>query len=190
MCILINLTENIRQALDEGYIGCSIFVDLQKAFDTVDYEMLLSKLDYYGIRGKSNNWFKSYLSNSKQFVSINVYDSGLTETNYGVPQGSILGTLLFLLYMNDLNQAIKFCKVHHFANDTNLLYLGKSIKKLNKLVNFDLKNLLYWLRANKISLNIKKTELIIVKSKQKQFDGETKLKLSCKRLFPTDIVKY
>ena len=168
MCILINLTENIRQALDEGYIGCSIFMDLQKAFDTVDYEMLLSKLDYYGIRGKSNNWFKSYLSNSKQFVSINVYDSGLTETNYGVPQGSILGTLLFLLYMNDLNQAIKFCKVHHFANDTNLLYLGKSIKKLNKLVNFDLKNLLYWLRANKISLNIKKTELIIVKSKQKQ----------------------
>ena len=74
--------------------------------------------------------------------------------------------------MNDLNQAIKFCKVHHFANDTNLLYLGKSIKKLNKLINFDLRNLLYWLRANKISLNIKKTELIIVKSKQKQFDGE------------------
>ena len=85
---------------------------------------------------------------------------------------------------------MKFCKVHHFADDTNLLYLGKSIKKLNKLVNIDLKNLLYWLNANKISLNVKKTELVIFKSKQKQFDGEIKLKLSRKRLFPTDSAKY
>ena len=152
--VLINLTENIRQALDEGYIGCGIFVDLQKAFDTVDHEILLSKLYYYGIWGISNNWFKSYLSNHKQFVSINGYDSGLAEIKCGVPQGSVLGPLLFLLYINDLNQAIKFCKVHHFADDTNLLYLGKSIKKLNKLVNYDLKNLLYWLNANKISLNV------------------------------------
>ena len=167
---LINLTENIRQALDNGYIGCGIFVDLQKAFDTVDHQILLSKLDYYGVQGISNNWFKSYLSNCKQFVSINGYDSELAEINCGVPQGSVLGPLLFLLYINDLNQAIKFCKVHHFADDTNLLYLGKSIKKLNKLVNIDLKNLLYWLNANKISLNVKKTELVIFKSKQKQFE--------------------
>ena len=138
----------------------------------------------------SNSWFKSYLSNRKQFVSINGYDSGLAEIKCGVPQGSVLGPLLFLLYINDLNQAIKFCKVHHFADDTNLLYLGKSIKKLNKLVNYDLKNLLYWLNANKISLNVKKTELVVFKSKRKQFDGEIKLKLSHKRLFPTDSVKY
>ena len=96
----------------------------------------------------------------------------------------------YYIYINDLNEAIKFCKVHHFADDTNLLYLGKSIKKLNKLVNIDLKNLLYWLNANKISLNVKKTELVIFKSKQKQFDGEIKLKLICKRLFPNDSVKY
>ena len=165
-------------------------MDLQKAFDTVDHEILLSKLDYYGIRGISNNWFKSYLSNRKQFVSINGYDSGLAEIKCGVPQGSVLGPLLFLLYINDLNQAIKFCKVHHFADDTNLLYLGRSIKKLNKLVNYDLKNMLYWLNANKISLNVKNTELVIFKSKWKQFDGEIKLKLSRKRLFPTDNVKH
>ena len=187
---LINLTENIRQALDNGYIGCGIFVDLQKAFDTVDHQILLSKLDYYGIWGLSNNWFKSYLSNRKHFVSLNGYDSELAKINCDVPQGYVLRPLLFLLYINDINQAIKFCKVHHFADDTNLLYLGKSIKKLNKLVNIDLKNLLYWLNANKISLNVKKTELVIFKSKQKQFDGEIKLKLSRKRLFPTDSVKY
>ena len=187
---LINLTENIRQALDEGYIGCGIFVGLPKAFETVDHEILLSKLDYYGIRGISNNWVKSYLSNRKQFVSINGYDSGLAQINCGVPQGSVLGPLLFLLYINDLNQAIKFCKVHHFADDTNLLYLAKSIKKLNKLVKYDLKNLLCWLSANKISLNVKKTELVVFKSKRKQFDGDIKLKLIRKRLFPTDSVKY
>ena len=102
---------------------------LKKAFKTVDHEILLSKLDSYDIRGISNNWLKSYLSNRKQFVSINVYDSGFAEKNCGVPQGSVLGHLLFLLYIDDLNQAIKFCKVHHFADDTNLSYLGKSIKK-------------------------------------------------------------
>ena len=102
-------------------------MDLQKAFYTVDHEILLYKLDYYGILGISNNWFKSYLSNRKQFVSINGYDSGLAEIKCGVPQGSVLGPLLFLLYINDLNQAIKFCKVHHFADDTNLLYIFRQI---------------------------------------------------------------
>ena len=117
-------------------------LDLQKAFHTVDNEILLAKHNHYGICGVSNEWFKSYLFNCQQYVSINGYGSGLTKLNCGVPQGSVLGPLLFLLYINDLNQAITFCKVHHFADDTNLLYLRKSIKKLNKFVNIDLKSLL------------------------------------------------
>ena len=91
-----------------------------------------------------------------------------------------LGPLLFLLYINDLNQAIKFCKGHHFTDDINLLHLSKSIKKLNKLVNTDLKHLVNWLlNANKISFNVKKAEVVIFKSKQKK-----------KRLYPTESVKY
>ena len=93
-------------------------------------------------------------------IKISMYplnDSGLTTINCGIPQGSPLGPLLFLLYINDLNQAMKFCKVHHFAGDTNLFCLSNSIKKLNKLVNTDLKHLVNWLNANKISLNIKKS---------------------------------
>ena len=135
---LISITENIRKALDDGNIGCGFFVDLQKAFDTVDHQILLAKLNHYGIRGVSTDWFKSYLSNRSQYVSINRYESGLAAKNCGVPQGSVLGPLLFLLYINDLNQAIKVCKVHHFADDTNLLCLSNSIKKLNKLINADL----------------------------------------------------
>ena len=157
---LINIAENI-EALDDGNIGCGVFVDLQKAFDNVDHQILLAKLSHYGICGVSNDWFKSYLSNRSQYVSINGYDSGFAAINCGVPQESVLGPLLFLLYINDLNQAIKFCKVHHFADDTNLLCLSNSIKKLNKLVNADLKHLVNWLNANKISLNIKKTEMVI-----------------------------
>ena len=149
---LINITENIRKALDDGNIGCGVF-------DTVDHQLLLAKLNHYGIHRVSNDWFKSYLSNRNQYVSINGYESGLAAINCGVPQRSVLGSLLFLLYINDLNQAIKFCKVHHFADDTNLLCLSNSIKKLSKLVNADLKHLLNWLNANKISLNVKKLKL-------------------------------
>ena len=168
----VNITENIRKTLHGGNIGCGVYVDLQKAFYIADHQILLAKLNYYGIPGVSNDWFKSYLSN--QYVSINGFDSGLAAINCGVPQGSVLGPLLFLLYVNDLNQAVIFCKVHHFADDTNLLYMSNSIKKLNKLVNPELKHLVDWLYANKISLNIKKTEMVIFKSKQKKFEGDLK----------------
>ena len=126
---LITITENIRKALDDGNIVCGVLVDLQKTFDTVDHQILLAKLNHYGICGVSNDWFKSYLSNRNQYVSI------LAAINCGVPWGSVLGPLLFLLYINDLNQATKFCKVYHFAVDTNLLCLSNPIKKMKTLVN-------------------------------------------------------
>ena len=182
---LINITENIRKFLDDGNIGCGVFVDWQWAFDAVCHQLLLAKLNHYGICGVSDDWFKSYLSNHSQYVSISGYDSGLAAINCIDPQGSALGPLLFLLYINDLNQAIEFCKGHHFADDTNLLCLGNSIKKLNKLVNADLKCLVNWLNANKSSLNVKRTETVIFKSKQNKFEGDLKIKLSGKRLYPT-----
>ena len=94
-CRCYNLALNIQKALDDGNIGCGAFVDLQKAFDIVDHHILLAKLNHYGIRGVSNDWFKSYLSNRNQYVSINGYESGLAAINCGVPQGSVLGPLLF-----------------------------------------------------------------------------------------------
>ena len=94
---LINITENIRKALDDRNIACGVFVGLQKAFDTVDHQILLAKLNHYGIRGVSNDWFKFYPSNRNQYVSINGLDSGLTTINCSALQGSVLESLLFLL---------------------------------------------------------------------------------------------
>ena len=98
----------MRKALDDGNISCGVFVDLRESFDTVDHQILLAKLNHYGIRGVRNHWFKPYLPNRNTYISINGYESGLAAINCGVPEGSVLGPLLFLLYINDLNQAIKF----------------------------------------------------------------------------------
>ena len=124
---LINLTETIKEVLDQGKYGCGIFVDLQKPFDTVDHN-IMGKLKHCGIRGVNYSWFQSYLKGRKQYVSINGFNSKDLPISYEVPQGSVLAPLLFLLYINDLHPAIKFCKVHHFADDTNLLHISKSIK--------------------------------------------------------------
>ena len=129
---LISISENIWKKLDEGNIGCGIFVNLKKAFNTVEHDILLSKLEHYSICSLANYWFKCYLSNRKQYVSINGYDSNLADVKFGVPQGSVLGPLLFLIYINDLNQALRFCKVHHFADDTKLIHFSKSVYRLNK----------------------------------------------------------
>ena len=157
---LIDITDSIRKALDDKKFACGVFVDLQKAFDTVNHDILISKLDHYGIRGTANNWFASYLSNRSQYVSILGFDSTTNTISHGVPQGSVLGPLLFLIYINDLHVAIKHSKVYHFADDTNLLNIGNSAKQIQKYVNADLKTLYQWLLANKISLNCDKTEVI------------------------------
>ena len=186
---LIDITETIRQALDNKDIACGIFVDLQKAFDTVNHEILIAKLDHYGVRGSANNWFASYLKNRSQYVSILGYESSTKSINHGVPQGSVLGPLLFLIYNNDLHFAIKSSKVYHFADDTNLLNIGSNPKKMEKVINADLKTLYNWLLANKISLNCDKTEVIFF-HKPGTKAPNIRLKINGKRIYASKTIKY
>ena len=185
---LVEITETIRKALDEKKFACGVFVDFQKAFDTVNHDILVSKLDHYGVRETENNWFKSYLTGRSQFVSILGFDSNTKPILHGVPQGSVLGPLLFLIYINDLHFAMS-SKVFHFADDTNLLKICKSPKELQKSLNLDLKNLCTWLLANKISLNCDKTELIFFRKPGDKVPN-IKIKLNGHRLFPSNQIKY
>ena len=187
---LTHMTEFIRTSIDNNMFVAGVFIDLQKAFDTVDHNILLSKLNNYGIRGTANEWFRSYLTNRKQFVSISGSKSYIAPVKYGVPQGSVLGPLLFLIYINDLHNAIIHSKTCHFADDTAILSANQSLKQLQKHVNTDLKQLCHWLKANKISLNAGKTELMIFRNSHKAINYNLKIKINGKIIIPSNKIKY
>ena len=133
---LLSITEKIRNALDNDQFACGVFIDLRKAFDTVDHKILVKKLEHYGARGIPKDWFSSYLFNHKQFVSINGFKSSLKCISCGVPQGSVLGPLLFLIYINDLSCSVKYSTVYHFADDTNLLCIKGVVPRFSCFSNY------------------------------------------------------
>ena len=139
-----------------------VFIDLKKAFDTVDHNILLKKLECYGVKGQALSLLKSYLSNRHQKCQINRFVSSEQLIRCGVPQGSILGPLLFLLYINDLPECLNNTRPRLFADDTNLTASGNSIADVELAVNSDLDNLRNWLIANKLSLNVAKTEFMLI----------------------------
>ena len=178
----IGITEKITKSIDEGKFACGILLDFQKAFDTVSHEILLAKLQHYDVRGVPLNWFKSYLEDRTQYTEINNTSSQILPIENIVPQRSVLGLLLFLLYINDLHNVVQYSDIHPIADDTNLLYSSKSLKDINKKVNFELKNIVHWLRANKISLNTSKTDLILFRSKRKQITKHLNFRISGQKI--------
>ena len=117
---LIHLTDKTSEHLDSGNFACGIFVDLQKASGTVNHGILIQKLNHYGMRGVANNWFPSFLQNRQQYVNINGFNPSLEHIHSDIPQGSILGPLLFVIYINDLSCAIRYCSAHHFGKLTTI----------------------------------------------------------------------
>ena len=188
---LSSMTEDIKSHLDSNRFVSGIFIDLEKAFDTVNHEILSNKLSYYGFRGKSNDLIKPFFMNRSQYVSINSTDSQLLDIVCGVPQGSTLGPLLFLLYINDLRFSLIHSNASHFADDTCITYANKNLKTLESNINYDLKSVTEWLRANRLSLNVDKTKLLLFCTKgNKQVEDNISIKLQGIKLIPTDYVKY
>ena len=153
---LTSIAEEIRKALDNNEFSCGAFLDFQKAFDIFNHKILIDKLHHYGVRGAALSWFESYLTNRIQQTIVNGTISDKTEVTHGVPQRLVLGHLLFLININDLNEAISHSIIHHFADDTIILFSHKPLKKINKCINHDLSQIVQWLRANRSSLECKK----------------------------------
>ena len=133
---------------------------------------------------------RSFLTNRKQYSSINGYDSTPQDITHGVPQGSVLGPLLFILFINDLHTSVKTSNVHYFADDTNLLFINKSLKMINKLINHSLALLVQWLQANKISLNTSKTELVLFRPKGNAITKNLNFRISGEKVKLSRTVKY
>ena len=162
---LMVLVNKITQSLEKGEFVVGVFLDFSKAFDTVNHIILLKKLEHYGIRGTALKWFESYLSDRSQFVTYNGEKSTEKSVICGVPQGSILGPLLFLIYINDLSNVCKSMMPLLFADDTNLFKSGKDSNQLQSEIENELSLISEWLKINKLSLNIKKTQFMIFTTK-------------------------
>ena len=158
---LIDFVHTVVNALDKKNYMIAMFLDLKKAFDTVDHHILLHKLELYGIRGIVLKLFESYLSNIKQYVEISKCKSQQRTISCGVPQGSILGSLLFLLFINDLSKVSKLLHCIMFADDTSLFLSHPNYQDLHNLFNSELELISEWFYANKMIINVAKTSYII-----------------------------
>jgi hypothetical protein len=176
--------------MDEGFYTGLVLIDLQKAFDTVDHVILLDKLTAIGADEDAVGWFRSYLSQRRQFVEVNGTKSSFENVNCGVPQGSILGPLLFIIYVNDMVDVVH-CDLFLYADDSALVVRGRNINEIESKLENEINAVSKWLVTNKLSLHLGKTESIVFASKKK-LKKCSKMKIVCNGISidPKDSVKY
>ena len=154
--------------LENNFISSIVSIDLKKAFDTINHDILLNKLSNYGFKGVTLDFFSSYLNDRKQKTVYFNNESDTTNINYEFPQGSVLGPILFILFMNDLHLFSNKCSIIVFADDTNIIFKHKNINNLNSLVTNELIKLKNWL-MNKLTINIEKYCYIIIDNINKHY---------------------
>ena len=174
---IVDIVNSIQSNMDNRLFTCGIFLDFKKAFDTVDHSILLSKLYHYGIRGTVNNWFSSYLTGRVQTTQIDNQISSKRKMFTGVPQGSVLGPLLFLIYINDIYNSSEKLYFYLFADDTNLLYADKDLRSLESVINIELQKVCDWLNANKLTINAKKSNFVIFRPSQKKLNYQINIRI-------------
>ena len=170
---LLNVVNFISNAINEGKFCIGIFLDLKKAFDVCNHEILFKKLASKGVTGNSLKWFRSYLSGRRQIVEVNGQKSTQETIEMSVIQGSILGPILFLVYIDDLPSS-SLLETYLFADDTQGLKTGYNLPELINSVNLELKKWAQWFRSNKMSVNTSKTKFLIFHSRGKKVDMENK----------------
>lgn len=200
---LLNFMTNVNEGVNEGKKVSGLFLDIKKAFDTVDHTILLDKLFNIGIRGVSHEWFKSYLSDRKQCVRINSILSEMGTIKSGVPQGSVLRATLFIIFINDLCEGKFNGKLTSFADDTALCYSERDWQSVQHAMNGDLEALKWWFTVNRLLLSAEKTKYINFSLiKPFNFTDPIKFKctlclsrqticmLNCANVDQTDSIKY
>ena len=158
---LLNAQNLLLESLSKRQVSLLLLIDFSKAFDMVEHKILLEKLEHYGIRGHALKWLESYLSNRKQFVSINGSESSMKIMEHGIPQGSILGPLLFIIYINDIPEVAHFAKFILYADDANIILTADTIEQINEQLEILIDNLQKWVISNGLVLNLKKTKYMI-----------------------------
>ena len=186
---VLDLLNNIVESFENKSVCSVVFLDFAKAFDTVNHNILIDKLENYGLRGIPKKWFKSYLTDRQQIVCINEKLSSKLTVDCGVPQGSVLGPILFLLYINDIANSLLKSKCLLFADDTSLFHSSKNIQQLESTLNNDLNNIQEWLLCNKLSLNVSKSSCVTFSPKQKH-TRSLQLEINCEIIKEKTTTKY
>ena len=189
---LIDCSTNWLLNIDKGVTNLTVFLDIKKAFDTIDHSILLEKLRYYGIMGGELDFFRSYLRNHKQCCNVSGQLSSVKHIKYGVPQGCILGPLLFILYMNDLPCCVENGYITMYADDTSLSNSVKTCEDIDEKVIQNMLKISDWLKANKLGLNVIKTEFMLLGSSQRilKFGSLIAIRVDNNLIRRTSFVKY
>lgn len=182
--------EDLREKIGST-ITVAVFLDLRKAFETIDRDILLQKLERYGIRGKVAKWIKSYLTYRTQKVKYNGWYSGTLDNNIGVPQGSKLGPLLFIIYINDIANNLQFVTIHLYADDALILISGIKIQEVLEKLKVDINVMEMWLEVNKMKPNLEKTKAMLIGSpKMRKMVGNIEIKIGGEKIEIVDKIKH